>query len=90
MTMKEKITATKKSSKKKTTAVGAKTPTGPLWKKLEDYIYEKKDPSGGIYRCVAKREMNQEELFQKWQYTYVFCSQTHPKKGETHLMILRD
>jgi hypothetical protein len=59
---------------------------GPLWEKLEDFIYEIKDPSGGVYRIVAKGEKDQEQLFSLWTYTYVLCEKPRPQDGETHLL----
>lgn len=58
--------------------------SGPEWKKLKDFIYEITDPSGGVYRMFADREMTQEELFRKWQYVYIFCGRNRPTEGEVH------
>jgi len=60
--------------------------TGPLWEKLEDFVYEIKDPSGGIYRIVAQEEKDQEQLFSIWIYAYQLCGKSRPKDGETHIL----
>jgi len=59
----------------------------PTWTKIEDFICEIRDPSGGIYRIVAKEEMNQEQLSAKWMFVYVFCGRERAKDGEVHLLV---
>ena len=81
--------AKKKTPAKKKTATTTEIPEGPLWKKLEDFVYELIDPvTGGRYRCVAKRDMEQVELFQKWEYVYVLCRRARPQSWETHFLVL--
>lgn len=60
----------------------------PLWIKIEDFIYQIQDPSGGIYKIVAKEELNQEQLFFKWNHVYTFCGKPRPKEGEVHMLVV--